>query len=77
MNTLTNKQVRELMNEFSPKSDGYVLKLTRAQFEELVEDATDVDISETEGSNGNRLKALLKSSTDEQVEALVKALRAV
>lgn len=65
------------MNEFSPKSDGYVLKLTRAQFEELVEDATDVDISETEGSNGNRLKALLKSSTDEQVEALVKALRAV
>lgn len=77
MNSLTNKQIRELMNEFSPKGDGYVLKLTRVQFEELVEDALDVDISEDEASNGKRLKSLLKSSTDDQVQALVEALRSV
>ena len=76
MNQLTNKQIRELMNEFSP-STGYVLKLSRTQFEELVEDTIDLDISETEGSNGNRLKSLLKSCTDEQVDSLIAALRAL
>jgi len=76
MNRLTNKQIRELMKEFSP-NPGYVLKLSRAQFEELVEDAVDVDISENEASNGKRLKALLKSSTDEQVESLVEVLRSL
>ena len=64
------------MKEFSP-NPGYVLKLSRAQFEELVEDAVDVDISENEASNGKRLKALLKSSTDEQVESLVEVLRSL
>lgn len=77
MSTLTPKEIRELLLEFSPKSDGYVLKLTRAQFEELVEEATDIDISENEESNGKRLKSLLKSCTDEQVSALLTALRAV
>ena len=77
MNRLTNKQIRELMNEFSPKSDGYVLKLTRAQFEDLVEESTDIDISDTEESNGKRLKSLLKTCTDEQVNSLITALRAV
>ena len=77
MNRLTNKQIRELMNEFSPKSDGYVLKLTRAQFENLVEESTDIDISDTEESNGKRLKSLLKTCTDEQVSSLITALRAV
>lgn len=77
MNSLTNKQIRELLLEFSPKSDGYVLKLTRAQFEELVEEATDIDISENEESNGKRLKSLLKTCADEQVSALLTALRAV
>jgi hypothetical protein len=76
MNSLTNKQVRELMTEFCP-SPGFVLKLTRAEFEELVEDAIDIDISEQTESNGKRLKALLKSSTDEQVDSLISALRAV
>ena len=77
MNRLTNKQIRELMNEFSPKSDGYVLKLTRAQFENLVEEATDIDISDNEESNGKRLKSLLKTCTDEQANSLITALRAV
>ena len=77
MNRLTNKQIRELMNEFSPKSDGYVLKLTRAQFENLVEESTDIDISDTEESNGKRLKSLLRTSTDEQANSLITALRAV
>ena len=76
MSTLTNKQIRELMNEFS-SSPGFVLNLSRTQFEEFVEDTIDLDISETEGSNGNRLKSLLKSCTDEQVDSLIAALRAL
>ena len=75
MNSLTNKQIRELMSEFSP-TPGFVLKLSRKQFEELVEDAIDQDISEMEGSNGNRLKQLLKLGTDDQVNSLIAALRA-
>ena len=63
------------MSEFSP-SPGYVLKLSRKQFEELVEDTIDQDISEMEGSNGNRLKQLLKLGTDDQVNSLIAALRA-
>ena len=76
MSTLTNKQIRELMNEFSPSS-GYVLNLSRRQFEELVEDTIDLDISEQSESNGNRLKSLLKSCNDEQVDSLIAALRAL
>ena len=63
------------MSEFSP-TPGFVLKLSRKQFEELVEDAIDQDISEMEGSNGNRLKQLLKLGTDDQVNSLIAALRA-
>lgn len=77
MNNLTNKDRRDLLQEFSPRKDGYVLNLTRTQFEEFVEDTIDLDISETEGSNGNRLKSLLKSCTDEQVDSLIAALRAL
>ena len=77
MNSLTPKQIRELLREFSPKADGYVLGLTRVKFEELVEDAIDIDVSENPESNGKRLKALLKSCTDDQVDALVRALRSV
>lgn len=77
MSTLTPKEIRELLLEFSPKSDGYVLKLTRTQFEELVEEATDIDVSENKESNGKRLKSLLKTCTDEQVSALLTALRAI
>jgi len=76
MNSLTNKQVRELMNEFSP-SPGYVLKLTRTQFEELIEDLLDIDISEQLESNGKRLKSLLMTCTDEQVTKLVETLRSL
>lgn len=77
MSTLTPKEIKELLLEFSPKSDGYVLKLTRAQFEELVEDSTGKDISEDTESNGKRLKSLLKTCTDEKVQNLISALRAV
>lgn len=63
------------MSEFSP-SPGFVLKLSRKQFEELVEDAINQDISELKGSNGNRLKQLLKLGTDDQVNSLIAALRA-
>ena len=62
------------MAEFSPSS-GYVLNLTRVEFEDLVDDL-DIDMSSTE-SNGKRLKLLLETCTDEQVESLVAALRAL
>ena len=77
MNSLTPKQIKGYMLEFSPKSDGYVLKLSRTQFEDLVEESTGIDVSENPESNGKRLKALLKSCNDEQVNALVGALRAL
>ena len=76
-NDLTSKQIKELMLEFSPKSDGYVLKLSRVQFEDLVEESTDIDISDNEESNGKRLKSLFKTCTDEQANSLITALRAV
>lgn len=76
MNSLTNKQIRAFMSEFSP-TPGFVLKLSRKQFEELVEDTIDLDISEQPESNGNRLKSLLKSCDDEQVDSLIAALRAL
>ena len=76
MNSLTNKQIRELMSEFSP-SPGYILNLSRIEFEELVEDETGIDISEDYDSNGKRLKALLKSCSDVQANSLIAALRAL
>lgn len=72
MNSLTHKQIKSYMAEFS-SSPGYVLNLTRAEFEDLV-DGLDIDMSSTE-SNGKRLKHLLETCTDEQVESLVAALR--
>lgn len=76
MNSLTSKQIKSYMAEFSPSS-GYVLDLTRAEFEELVDETIDVDISHMSESNGKRLKHLLQTCTDEQVELLVEALRAL
>jgi len=74
MSSLASREIRRYLLEFCP-TPGYVLKLTRKKFEELVEDTIDVDISEQTESNGNRLKLLLKSSTDEQVTDLVNTLR--
>lgn len=74
MNSLTHKQIKAYMVEFSP-SPGYLFNLTRAEFEELVDDL-DIDMQSIE-SNGKRLKYLLETCTDEQVESLVAALRAV
>lgn len=64
------------MAEFSP-NPGYVFNLTRTEFEELVDETIDVDISHMSESNGKRLKHLLQTCTDEQVELLVEALRAL
>lgn len=76
MNSLTPKERRALLTEFSP-SPGYVLKLSRIQFEELVDESTGIDISASSLSNGTRFKGLLNSCTDEQITALLKALRAI
>ena len=75
MNSLTHKQIKSYMAEFS-SNPGYVLNLTRAEFEDLVDDL-DIDMSQLTGSNGKRLKHLLETCTDEQVESLVAALRAL
>ena len=76
MNSLTSKDKRNIIKEFSP-SPGFVLKLSRKQFEELVDDTIDVDISPNGASNGARFKELLDKCTDEQITKLVTALRAV
>ena len=76
MNSLTSKEKRNLIKEFSP-SPGFVLKLSRKQFEELVDDTIDVDLSPNGASNGARFKELLDKCTDEQITKLITALRAV
>ena len=76
MNTLTAKEKRELIKEFSP-SPGFVLKLTRMQFEVIVDDTINVDISKSGSSNGARFKHLLDTCTDTQIANLLAALRAV
>ena len=72
---MNNKQIRELFTELSPKP-GHILNLSRRQLEEIVEDVLDIDISEQPESNANRLKTLLKSSTDDQCNQLIAAIRA-
>ena len=76
MNQLSPKDKRTIISEFCPQP-GYVLKLSRIQFEELVDDAIGIDISASSLSNGARFKSLLNSCTDEQITALLKALRAI
>lgn len=71
---MTNKQIRAILTELSPKP-GYILNHTRRSFEELVEDVLDIDISEQPESNANRLKTLLKSCTDEQCNLLLAELK--
>ena len=72
---MNNKDIRKLLAEFSFKP-GYILNLSRRQFEELVEDTLDIDISEQTESNANRFKALLTAHSADEVEDLLIALRA-
>lgn len=72
---MNNKDIRKLLAEFSPKP-GYILNLSRRQFEELVEDTLDIDISEQTESNANRFKQLLTAHSADEVEDLLTALRA-
>ena len=71
---MNNKDIRKLMAEFSTKP-GYILNLSRRQFEELVEDTLDIDISEQTESNANRFKKLLTAHSADEVEDLLTALR--
>ena len=73
---MNNKEIRKLLTEFQGKSPGYILNLSRRQFEELVEDTLDIDISEQTESNANRFKALLTAHSADEVEDLLVALRA-
>lgn len=73
---MNNKDIRKLLAEFSFKP-GYILNLSRRQFEELVEDTLDIDISEQTESNANRFKALLTAHSADEVEDLLVALRAL
>lgn len=71
---MNNKQIRELFTELSTKP-GHILNLSRRQLEEIVEDVLDIDISEQPESNANRLKTLLKSSTNEQCNQLIATIK--
>ena len=73
---MNNKDIRKLLAEFSFKP-GYILNLSRRQFEELVEDTLDIDISEQTESNANRFKQLLTTHSADEVEDLLTALRAI
>ena len=71
---MNNKDIRKLLAEFSFKP-GYILNLSRRQFEELVEGTLDIDISEQTESNANRFKALLTAHSADEVEDLLITLR--
>ena len=72
---MTKKEIRTILTEFQGKSPGYILNLSRRQFEELVEDTLDIDISEQTESNANRFKQLLTAHSADEVEDLLTALR--
>ena len=72
---MINKEIRTILTELQGKSPGHILNLSRRQLEEIVEDVLDIDISEQPESNANRLKTLLKSSTDEQCNQLIAAIK--
>lgn len=74
---MTKKEIRTILTEFQGKSPGYILNLSRRQFEELVEDTLDIDISEQTESNANRFKQLLTAHSADGVEDLLTALRAI
>ena len=74
---MTKKEIRTILTEFQGKSPGYILNLSRKQFEELVEDTLDIDISEQTESNANRFKQLLTAHSADEVEDLLTALRAI
>lgn len=74
---MTKKEIRTILTEFQGKSPGYILNLSRRQFEELVEDTLDIDISEQTESNANRFKQLLTAHSADEVEDLLTALRAI
>ena len=80
MSSLTSKQVRILLKEFSTKP-GYILNLTRAQFEELFDVLeTDIDIlSDSYATHGDsvakRFRAFLETASDEDVQIILSELR--
>ncbi len=74
MAKLTNKQIRELLVEFSPKP-GYILNLSRAQFAEIVDDTTLLDIYNMPQSNADRFKFILNNCGETQIADLLVALR--
>jgi hypothetical protein len=74
---MTKKEIRTILTEFQGKSPGYILNLSRRQFEELVEDTLDIEISEQTESNANRFKSLLTAHSADEVEDLLVALRAI
>ena len=74
---MTKKEIRTILTEFQGKSPGYILNLSRRQFEELVENTLDIDISEQTESNANRFKQLLTAHSADEVEDLLTALRAI
>lgn len=75
MNSISNIQIRRYVREFESKP-GYILDFTRQTFEDLVYDTIGVDISDMPESNSRRLKHVLTTCKDEQVDKLILALRA-
>lgn len=72
---MTSKQIRKVMEKYSPKP-GYILDLTRNQFEELFEDMLDIEVFDTyEGpSVGKTFKSFLKEASDTDIQLILNAL---
>ena len=69
---MTNRKIKELFKIISPEP-GYILDLSRAELEDIVEDTTPYELP-SQGSNGNRLKVFLAKYSEEEMDRLTTAL---
>ena len=70
---MTNREIKNLYTVIS-LIPGYILDLSRTELDDMVEEYTPYELSET-GSNGIRLKALLQKHPQEEMEPLISALK--
>jgi hypothetical protein len=65
------------MKEFSPKSDGYILNLSRKEFEIIFEDTLDIEVFEefVGPSVGKTLNSFLRQADDTDIQLILDELR--
>ena len=72
---MTNKQIRQIKAKYETKP-GYILDLSRKEFEILFEDALDIEVfEEYEGpSVGKTFTSFLKNASQDQINVIITEL---